>query len=149
MEPSKHSSFLTIVEDDLKAVQEFDIKTLKYKDIWAVCSQLKIKGVKNAMKEQMIKKVFSYTRSRPKRYDKLADTSNPAATRKEPQCPYILLNILFSDVFAEGFSQLENVADCAALDAEKAANNQLFWEGVQEAFRGQDKAYGNLHFTDD
>ena len=69
--------------------------------------------------------------------------------KKEPQCPYRLLNILFSDVFSEGFSQLENVADRAALDAEKAVNNQLFQEGVQEAFRGQDKAYNNLHFTDD
>jgi len=43
------------------------------------------------------------------------------------------LNILFSDAFVEGFSQLGNVADCTALDVGKAANNQLFWEGVQEA----------------
>ena len=35
------------------------------------------------------------------------------------------------------------------LDAGKAANNQLFWEGVQEAFEGQDEAYDNLHSADD
>jgi len=57
-------------------------------------------------------------------------------TRKEPQCPFRLLNILFSDRFAEGFSQLGNVASHSKLDTGKAANNQLFWEGVQEAFQG-------------
>jgi len=31
----------------------------------------------------------------------------------------------------------------------KAANNKLFWEGVQEAFKGQAEAYDNLHFADD
>jgi len=31
----------------------------------------------------------------------------------------------------------------------KAANNKLFWEGAQEAFKGQDEAYDNLHFADD
>ena len=37
----------------------------------------------------------------------------------------------------------------AELDLGKAANNQLFWEGVKEAFQGQDAAYDNLHFSDD
>jgi len=31
----------------------------------------------------------------------------------------------------------------------KATNNQLFWEGVQEAFQGQDPTIDNLHFDDD
>ena len=37
----------------------------------------------------------------------------------------------------------------AELDLRKAANNQLFCEGVQEAFQGQDAAYVNLYFADD
>jgi len=49
------------------------------------------------------------------------------------------LNIL-SDAFAEGLSQLGNVADCAALDVGKSAKNQLFWECIQEAFEGQEEA---------
>jgi len=40
------------------------------------------------------------------------------------------------------------VAAHTELDAGKGANNQLFWEGVQEAFEGQDKAYDNLDFAD-
>ena len=43
---------ITIVEDDPKAVWEFDIKTLKYKDLQAVFTQLKIKGVKNARRSR-------------------------------------------------------------------------------------------------
>jgi len=34
-----------------------DVKSLKYKDLWAVCSQLKLHGIKNATKDQMIKKL--------------------------------------------------------------------------------------------
>ena len=47
----------TIVGDDLKAVQDFDMKTLKNKELYPVCSWLKIKGVKKATKEQMIQKL--------------------------------------------------------------------------------------------
>jgi len=61
-----------------------------------------------------------------------------------------LLNILsFFDRFAEGFSQLGNVASHSELDMGKSTNNQLFWEGVQEAFQGQDPTIDNLHFADD
>ena len=96
----------------------------------------------------MIKKLVSLHQIKAK-YDKISETPDPAPTRKEPQCPYRLLNILFLDAFAEGFAKLGNVAACTELDAGKAANNQLFWEGVQEAFEGQDEAYDNLHFADD
>jgi len=59
------------------------------------------------------------------------------------------VNIRFSDRFSEGLAQLGNVADWAALDAGKVANNQLFWEGVQESFKNQDEIYDNLHIVDD
>jgi len=47
---------LGIVDDEL-TVCDHDEKSLKYKDLQAVCSQLKIWGVKNATKEQTIKKL--------------------------------------------------------------------------------------------
>ena len=59
------------------------------------------------------------------------------------------MNILFSDAFAEGFAQLGNLAARTEPDVGKAVNNQLFWEGVQEAFEGHNKVYDNLHFGDD
>jgi len=127
---------LTIIDNELKAVWEFDIQSLKYRDLLIVCSQLKIKGVKSSTKEQMIEKLVSL------------ETPDLALTRKEPQCPYRLLNILFLDAFAEGFAQLGNVAAPTELDVGKAANN-LFWEGIQEEFEGQDEAFKNMHFADD
>jgi len=42
---------LTIDADKLKDIQGIDIKRFKHKDITSVCSQLNIKGVKNATKE--------------------------------------------------------------------------------------------------
>jgi len=102
MEPNKQFkdltwADLTIVGNEMKAVREFDNKTLNYKDLQTVCSQLKIKGVKNATKEQMIQKLVSIYQIK-ERYDKLADTSDPVATRREPQCCHCrLLKILFSN----------------------------------------------------
>ena len=77
-------------------VCDHDVKSLKYKDLWAVCSQLKIRGVKNVTKEKMIKKlVFSHQVKT--RYGKTSEVLESTPTRKEPQCPFRLINILFSD----------------------------------------------------
>ena len=36
---------LKIIDDELKAIKEFDINLLKFRDLWVVCSQIKIRGV--------------------------------------------------------------------------------------------------------
>jgi len=79
----------------------------------------------------MLEKIVSVYKLKEK-YGKLEDDVEIIITppRKEPQCPYRLLNILFSDRFSEGLAQLWNVADWFELDAGKASNNQLFWESV-------------------
>jgi len=41
------------------------------------------------------------------------------------------------------------VADRSELDAGKASNNQLSWEGIQDSFISQDELHDNLHFEDD
>jgi len=69
--------------------------------------------------------------------------------KKGAQCPIRLLNTMFSDPFAEGVSQLGNVAAHSKLDSGKATKNQVFWEGVQEAFQSADPTIDNLHFGDD
>jgi len=83
------------------------------------------------------------------RYGKNSEAPESTLTRKEPQCPFRLLSILFLDPFAEGFSQLGNVAAHSELNMGKAAKNQLFWEGVQEAFHSADPTIDTLHFGDD
>ena len=44
------------VRDELTVCDQ-NVKSLKYKDLRAVCSQLKLRVIKNAMKDQMIKKM--------------------------------------------------------------------------------------------
>ena len=139
---------LVIIDNELKTVHEHKATALKYKDLQTVCSQHKIRGVKNATKEQMIKKLV-FMHQVKTRYGKTSEVLESTPTRKAPQCPFRLLNILFSDQFPEGFSQLENVASHSKLDTGKAANNQLFWEGVQEAFHSADPVIDNSHFGDD
>jgi len=80
----------------LKSIRDFPINKLKHKDLRTVCSRLKIKGVKNTSKESMIEKLVSVYNLK-ERYSRLNDDSDPllTMTRKEPQCPYRLLNILF------------------------------------------------------
>jgi len=83
-----------IVNDEL-TVCDHDLKSLKYKNLWAVCSQLKIWGVKNTTKEQMIKKLV-FIHQVKTRYGKTSEALESTLTRKEPQCPFRLLNICFT-----------------------------------------------------
>jgi len=46
-------------------------------------------------------------------------------------------------------AQLGNADDRFELDTGKASNNQLFWEGVQEAFTSPSELIDNLHFDDE
>jgi len=137
---------MLIIQDELKVIQEFQVK--KQRDLWAVCSHLKIKGVKNASKESMLQKIVSIYKVK-ERYGKLTDNVEVilSATRKELQWPCRLMHILFSDSFSEGWAQVGKVEDWAELDAGKASNNRLFWEGVQESFESQDEFHDNLHFA--
>jgi len=64
MDVTKVFDYLTwddvvIEKDELKSIGEFTVQDLKRRDLWAVCSQLKIKGVKNTMKDSMLEKIVS------------------------------------------------------------------------------------------
>jgi len=138
---------VVIKHDVLKNIQEYPVKDLKHKDLCAVCIWLKIKGVKNTSKESMLEKLVCIYKLK-EQFGRLKDDTDYflTMTRKEPQCPYRLLNILFSDMFCEGLGQLRNVADRFKFDAGKESNNQLFWEGIQEAFTSPSELIDNFHF---
>jgi hypothetical protein len=58
------------------------------------------------------------------------------------------MNILFSDEFANDFSNLGRPADRPTLDGGKAGKDQHFWEKVQKAVVDKDNSllYGTLDF---
>lgn len=136
---------------------------LSSKQLRTVCSRLNIRGVKNAKKQVMIDNITAHYKNR-RAYDSLldsspevlgpsnlADSNMTIATRKEIQCPFRLMNILFSDQFAERFAATGNAATRDVLDTGMAGNDQLFWQTVRTAFVSPlcNDDYDELLFTDD
>lgn len=125
------------------------------RDIRKICTSLGLRGTKNARKDQRIdiirgfyknKKAMSHLTSRDRTSEGRVTHST---TRKEAQCTYRLMNILFSEEFAEGFATIGNSANRRQLDSGRAANEQDFWEEVQASFQEPNEIYGTLYFQDD
>ena len=69
--------------------------------------------------------------------------------RREPQCPFRLLNILFSDKFAEAFGRTGDLATRDQLDSGTAGNQQYFWLQIEKDFHDDTiMEYSFLKFTD-
>jgi len=118
---------LLIIQDEPKAIWEFQVKQLKHKDLCAVCSHLKIKGVKDALKEVMLQKIVSIYKVK-ERYGKLVDNVEIilSTTRKEPQCLIECWTLCSLKGFLKAWPNF-GMWLIAELDAGKASNNQLFW----------------------
>jgi hypothetical protein len=147
------------------------LSSLMTKILRVICGRLAIRGVKNTKKTEMVDKVVS-SYSSWKAYQRFANqregtptsttppsrstmptipaiTTTPTAPRKEIQCSFWLMNILFSDEFAADFAELGNTADRNLLDNGTAGNKAGFWVGVQDAFVQPDPEYDELRFMDD
>ena len=137
---------------------------LPVKQVRTICSKLGVKGVKNVKKSTMIDVLKKWCYSR-KVYDNMRanlgletndteehENQGGGAPRKEIQCSFRLMNILFCDAFANEFALLGNIASRDMLDAGKAANDQYFWEQVQATFvtdKASNEDYGRLLFVED
>lgn len=129
------------------------LSNLLSKDLRRICSRLKIKGVKNAPKEKMIK-ILKDTYMNREKYETLRKELSGEVTggeqpRKQPQCSFRLMNIIFCDEFAPKFASLGNVAERNVLDTGTAANDEYFWVEIQQAFIEPNESYGSLLFQDD
>ena len=123
---------------------------LSAKQLRTVASRLSIKGIKNAKKGIIIEKL-QHTRRNKKTYSGLQrqQKEKDKAVRKEVQCPFRLINLLFSDQFAGEFAMLGNVANRQLLDTGRAANDEHFWVSVRRAFIEPGNAvFDNLAFCD-
>jgi hypothetical protein len=90
-----------------------------------ICRRLQVYGVKNVRKEGIIEAIGK-TYHNTQVYAAIKKNMEPtvtSTTRKEVQCPYRLLNILFSDDFANDFANIGNSATRTTLDTGKAAND--------------------------
>jgi hypothetical protein len=140
-------------------------KQIQVVKLHKICSKLQVYGVKNAKKDNIIESILT-TYKNNVAYNTLKEmtmmetginkenivTNQPnqsTAPRKEPQCPYRLMNILFSDDFAEEFGTTANTPHRSTLDTGKAANEVGFWEKIQAAFSISKFDYNVLQFQED
>jgi hypothetical protein len=101
------------------------------KQLRTVASRLSIKGIKNAKKVIIVEKLQNTHRNK-KTYSSLQSKQKPI--RKEVQCPFRLINLLFSDQFAVQFATLGDVANRQLLDTGRAGNDEHFWVSVRRSF---------------
>jgi len=116
-----------------------------------ICVRFGIKGYKNKKKVQTIELIERWCKAK-KVYEAMqAGYALIREPRKEVQCAFRLINILFSDEFASDFASIGNVANREILDSGKAGNEMHFWERMQEAFVGStdNENYNQLQFVDD
>eukprot|EP00918_Siedleckia_nematoides_P101985 GHVU01222823.1.p1 GENE.GHVU01222823.1~~GHVU01222823.1.p1 ORF type:complete len:349 (+),score=51.81 GHVU01222823.1:1031-2077(+) len=71
-----------------------------------------------------------------------------SGVRKEIQCSFRLMNVLFSDRFSCQLGSLGNTASREQLDGGHAANDETFWRDVRSSFVSEDPEFGTLQFAD-
>jgi hypothetical protein len=134
----------------------YRLEELNVKDLRLLCAQLRIQNIRNVKKVDIIARIRTTFQFRKKYTNQQAELKEAAdkdmatgAPRKQIQCPFRLLNILFSDEFTADFADLGNIASRQILDSGKAGNQQHFWERVSSAFIEDNETFGLLHFLDD
>jgi len=119
-----------------------------------LCSRLSIRGYKNKSKDKLVDLVV-VAHNNYKKIQQLYSQKHAAETtsgntsrstspvpphlsskkpRKQAQCTWRLLNVLFSDEFYQDFQALGDTPDRQILDTGKAGNEEYFWIRVQNAF---------------
>ena len=119
-------------EGNATGVFDSEFKDFSSKQLRTICSRLNLKGVKNVKKQDMIDRLVK-AYNNWKNYEMLKNRNN-AAPRKQAQCSFRLMNILFSDEFATQFATLGDAATRQELDVGTAANDEAVWVEVQQAF---------------
>jgi len=104
-------------------------KNITVKSLRPLGKSLNIRGYSNLSKNSFINAIsFAYNNRN------IYSTDVDASTRKTRNCPYRLLNILFSDEFAGEFASIGDAGTRADLDAGSASNNRGFWQKIECAY---------------
>ena len=146
--------FNDVQEDDKRGnsvgVCGFTWDKFSSKHLRMICVRLGIKGYKNKKKSETIDIIDRWCKCKKSYQCMQEGYAAIREPRKEVQCAFRLINILFSDEFAADFATIGNVANRALLDSGKAGNDMYFWEKVQAAFvDSENEFYNQLQFVDD
>lgn len=123
------------------AVADFKVTHLRL-----LCQTFKLQGYKSSNKTALLKMLTDYAANRTAyNIDKLT----PTTQRKSMHCPFRLLNILFSDEFAEQFSKLGDIPKRFELDSSSNTHCQEdFWKSVVPAYITPSNKFNDLCFYD-
>ena len=120
---------------------------IKGKDLRPLAKLFGVRNYGQMKKEILIERLIA-TFVNKDLYD--AETqSNNQSSRRQKQCTFQLINILFSDEFADNFGCAGDTPSRAQLDSGDARNSRGFWIRVQAAFIEPHPVYDKLQFTDD
>jgi hypothetical protein len=150
-----------VVEDDkgeALSIIGYEFQLLTSVQLRTICSRLELKGLKNARKSVMIDAIKAKYRF-VKGYNTLdatqkqlqeANKPGSTATRKEAQCTFRLINLLFSDKFAEDFSNTGRTPTREEIDRGAVANHNLqFWDRVRADFVNEIDEYHLLEIDEE
>jgi hypothetical protein len=123
------------------------VNSIKHAELRSICIKLSVPAYKNKKKEDMAL-LIAAKKQNESIYDTVQSCSSGCkAPVKEIQCPFRLLNILFSDEFAESFADLGHPLTRQELDA-PVSRDTLFWQAVQARFvDGSVADVGRLQFS--
>ena len=132
----------TIVSILGQSIDKFKVVQLRL-----LCQSLKLQGYKSSGKSALIKMLTDYAANRSA-YN--VDKANQSPQRKTMHCSFRLLNILFSDEFAEDFSKLGDIPKRHKLDNNSNTYCQEdFWKTIVPAYVTPSNKFNNIMFYDD
>jgi hypothetical protein len=132
----------TIVSILGQSIDEFKVVQLRL-----LCQSLKLQGYKSSGKSALIKMLTDYAANRSA-YN--VDKANQSPQRKTMHCSFRLLNILFSDEFAEDFSKLGDIPKRHELDNNSNTYCQEdFWKAIVPAYVTPSDKFNDVMFYDD
>lgn len=123
------------------------VAKIKHIDLRAICGKLSVSGYKNKRKLEMTQ-LIAMKKLSEEVYDQLfAEHSRSKITSTAPkqiQCLFRLINILFSDRFAERFACFGDVPTREEID-KPGGKNETFWKDDRASFVGKaDEHVGKL-----
>lgn len=127
-------------------IMDEPLATIRHPELRTICSKLGVTGYKNKRKDDMAI-LIAAKKLNEEIYDAAVPVLAVPASETSIHCRFRLLNVLFSDEFAESFGSLGNTLTRQELDA-AAKRDDRFWQSVLPRYLDADAIdVGKLQFS--
>jgi len=129
----------------VEAICGVPVKYIAVAQLRTLCVGLQVRGYKSASKGALLQLLADYLQNKQQYEANKLDKSDKEKPRKTIHCTFRLVNILFSDKFANNFSRLGDMLKRHELDnSSNTGFSEDFWKRVQLAFVLDCPEYGHL-----